>query len=334
MQEADIATAAAVPTAVPTVAATATEASASRPAEIPQPLRVAVLGPGGVGGLLAATLVHSGHDVVCIAGDSTAQTLRERGIQVSSSRFGELVVSVRADTQLREPVDLCLIAVKHNALPEALERLGAAELEDALIVPFLNGCEHPADLRARYGGLVAPATIRVESTRLAPGVIEHASSFADIDLASETASSARLAEAVRVFAAAGFAARVREDENTMLWAKLSLIAPLALLTTRYGLTVGQIRAEHGDELYAAAEEVVTVGRATGAQVDLVDVVRLYRSFPDATKSSMQRDAEAGRPIELDAIGGAVLRAATLRDVPVPTLTRVISFLAVKGNGGS
>jgi len=288
-----------------------------------------------VGGLLAAALVRRGHDVVCIAGEATVQALRERGIRVSSGRFGDLAVAVRAEARLTESVDLCLIAVKHTTLPEALDRLDKGALDDALIVPFLNGCEHPALLRARYGDdLVAAATIRVESTRVAPGVIEHSSPFADIDLASATAPPARLAAVASVFADAGFAARVRDDETSMLWAKLCLIAPLALLTTRYGETVGQIRAEHADELYAAAEEVVTVGRALGAQVDLVDVVRLYRSFPDSTKSSMQRDAEAGRPIELDALGGAVLRAAALRDVPTPTLTPLVAHLAVRADSGS
>lgn len=296
-------------------------------------MRIAVLGPGGVGGLLAAVLVHSGHDVVCIGGDSTAAILREKGIRLSSSRFGELAVTVRAETRLREPVDLCVIAVKHTTLPEALERIDPRALEESLIVPFLNGYEHPAMLRARYrADLVAPAAIRVESTRLAPGVIEHSSAFADIDLASRTARPAHLAEAARVFEDAGFPTRVRDDETTMLWAKLCLIAPIALLTTRYGQTVGHIRAEHGDELYTVAEEVVSVGRANGAQVDLLDVVKLYRSFAETAKLSMQRDAEAGRPIELDAIGGAVLRAAALRDVPVPTLTRIVANLAVRGEG--
>lgn len=328
MQEADTAT----PTARIAPEDPETSSGSLRSARAQQrPLRTAILGPGGVGGLLAAALVHSGHDVVCIAGDATAEALRDRGIRVSSSRFGELAVAVRAEPRLREPVDLCLIAVKHTAMPDALDRLDASALADALIIPFLNGFEHPALLRARYGeALVAAATIHVESTRLAPGVIEHTSPFADIDLASATAPPARLAAVAPVFAGAGFGVRVRDDETSMLWAKLSLIAPIALLTTRYGQTVGQIRAEHGDELYAAAEEVVTVGRASGAQLDLVDVVRLYRSLPDSTKSSMQRDAEAGRAIELDAIGGAVLRAATLRDIPVPTLTSVISHLAVRG----
>ncbi|MBR7837256.1 2-dehydropantoate 2-reductase [Actinospica durhamensis] len=323
--------AAAVPTAV-TLAAPRTSVEAINNQEPRNPLRIAVLGPGGVGGLLAAPLSHSGHDVVCIAGESTADILREKGIRVSSTRFGELAVAVRAETRLREPVDLCLITVKHTTLPDALDRIDPAALRDALIVPFLNGCEHPAFLRNRYGAhLVAPATIRVESTRLAPGVIEHSSAFADIELASDTASQSRLAETALVFADAGFAVRVRDDETSMLWAKLSLITPLSLMTTRYGMTVGQLRSEHSDELYAVAEEVVSVARANGAQVDLVDVVRLHRAFPETTKSSMQRDAEAGRSIELDAIGGAVLRAAALRDVPVPTLTRIVANLAVRGD---
>ena len=355
MQEADIATAAAIATpAVVPAAAVDSDAASAAAAAVPavavaapttsvdalnareprNPLRIAVLGPGGVGGLLAATLAHSGHDVVCIAGESTAGILREKGIRVSSTRFGELAVTVRAETHLREPVDLCLIAVKHTTLPDAFDRVDPAALQDALIVPFLNGCEHPALLRNRYGAdRVAPATIRVESTRLAPGVIEHSSAFADIELASDTASQSRLAETALVFADAGFAVRVREDETSMLWAKLSLIAPLSLMTTRYGLTVGQLRSEHPDELYAVAEEVVSVARANGAQVDLVDVVRLHRAFPETTKSSMQRDAEAGRPVELDAIGGTILRAAALRDVPVPTLTRIIANLAVRRENG-
>ncbi len=337
MQEADIAAAgapaaAAVPAETTTVGASAeTAADSPSPATSRRALRIAVLGPGGVGGLLAAALARSGHDVLCIAGESTAEALRGNGIHVSSPRFGELAVAVRAETRLGEPVDLCLITVKHTTLPEALDRLDPAVVEDALIIPFLNGCEHPAVLRERYGvDLVAPATIRVESTRLAPGVIEHSSAFADIELASDTAAPGRLTEAARALASAGFGVRLRDDENSMLWAKLSLIAPLSLMTTRYGLTVGQLRATYPDELYAAAEEVVSVGRANGAHIDLVDVVRRHRAFPETTKSSMQRDAEAGRPIELDAIGGAVLRAAALRDVPVPTLTRIVTHLAVRG----
>lgn len=139
-------------------------------------LTVAVLGPGGVGGLLAALLSRAGHRVICLSGEQTAEALRTDGIQVRSALFGDFTARVEADTELCEPVDACLVTVKGTALDAALARVPARALSDGLLVPFLNGVEHPAALRARHRpDRVAPAVIRVESTRVAPGVIEHAS---------------------------------------------------------------------------------------------------------------------------------------------------------------
>ncbi|WP_369246294.1 ketopantoate reductase family protein [Streptomyces sp. R41] len=292
-------------------------------------LTVAVLGPGGVGGLLAALLARSGHRVICLAGEETARVLAADGIRVRSAHFGDFTAHVEADTELREPVDACLIAVKATALDAALERVPAKALGDAgLVVPLLNGVEHPAALRARYRPeQVAPAVIRVESARLAPGLIEHGSPFAEIDLTGDTAPRARLDELAGALEWAGARVRIQDDEAATLWAKMSFLAPLALLTTRYGVSLGDVRTLHREELVALVEEIATVSRANGAPVDPAAALARYDAFPAAMKSSMQRDAEAGRALELDAIGGALLRAAERFDVPVPVARRLVGELA-------
>ncbi|MFD5907729.1 ketopantoate reductase family protein [Streptomyces massasporeus] len=287
-------------------------------------LSVAVLGPGGVGGLLAALLSRAGHRVICLSGEKTAETLRTDGIRVGSARFGDFTAPVEADTELREPVDACLVTVKHTALDAALARVPAPVLSDGLLVPFLNGVEHPAALRARYRpDRVAPAVIRVESTRVAPGVVEHGSPFAEIDLTGADVPRARLDALAEAFAAAGPATRVLEDETAALWAKMSFLAPFALLTTRYGLPLGDIRTRHRDELTALVEETAAISRACGGPADPAQALARYDAFPPSTKSSMQRDAEAGRPLELDAIGGALLRAAERHGIPAPVAARVV-----------
>lgn len=287
-------------------------------------LSVAVLGPGGVGGLLAALLSRAGHRVICLSGEKTAETLRTDGIRVGSARFGDFTVRVEADTELREPVDACLVTVKHTALDAALARVPAPVLSDGLLVPFLNGVEHPAALRARYRpARVAPAVIRVESTRVAPGVVEHGSPFAEIDLTGTEVPRARLDALADAFAAAGPATRVLEDETAALWAKMSFLAPFALLTTRYGLPLGDVRTRHRDELTALVEETAAISRACGGPADPAQALARYDAFPPSTKSSMQRDAEAGRPLELDAIGGALLRAAERHGIPAPVAARVV-----------
>ncbi|MEU6917169.1 ketopantoate reductase family protein [Streptomyces olindensis] len=296
-------------------------------------LTVAVLGPGGVGGLLAALLSRAGHRVICLAGEKTADALRTDGIRVRSDRFGDFTAPVEADTLLREPVDVCLIAVKHTTLDAALARVPASALSDGLLVPFLNGVEHPAALRARYrADRVAPAVIRVESTRVAPGVIEHGSPFAEIDLSGTGVPRARLDALAETFNAAGPATRVLEDETAALWAKMSFLAPMALLTTRHGVPLGEVRTRHRDELTALVEETAAISRACGGPADPAQALARYDAFPPQMKSSMQRDAEAGRPLELDAIGGALLRAADHHGVPAPVTARVVSELAA-GPGG-
>ena len=289
---------------------------------------VAVLGPGGVGGLLAALIARAGHRVICLAGDETARALRTEGIRVRSDRFGDFTAAVEADTELREPVDACLISVKHTALDAALERVRPEVLGDGLLVPFLNGVEHPATLRDRYGAArVAPAVIRVESTRTAPGVIEHGSPFAEIDLTGESVPRGRLDALAGVLAAVGPTVRVLDDEAATLWAKMSFLAPFALLTTRYGVPLGEVRTRHREELTALVAETAAVSRACGAPADPTVALARYDAFPPDTKSSMQRDAEAGRPLELDAIGGALLRAADRHGVAVPVTRALVRDLA-------
>ncbi|POX64204.1 2-dehydropantoate 2-reductase [Streptomyces sp. Ru62] len=297
-----------------------------------QPLTVAVLGPGGTGGLLAALLSRSGHRVICLAGEATADTLRRSGITVRSPQFGDFTAAVDADTELREPVDACLITVKHTALEAALTRVPPAVLGDALAVPLLNGVEHPATLRTRYRpDRVAPAVIRVESTRIAPGVIEHGSPFTEIDLAGDAVPRARLDALAAHLNACGATARVAGDETAALWAKMAFLAPFALLTTRYGVPLGVVRTRHRDELEALVAETAAVSRACGAPADPAQALARYDAFPPAAKSSMQRDAEAGRPLELDAIGGALLRAAERHGVPVPVTARLVRELRESGH---
>lgn len=293
---------------------------------------MAVLGPGGTGGLLAALLARAGHRVICLAGETTATTLRTTGIQVRSGAFGDFTTPVEADTELREPVDACVVAVKHTSLDAALDRVPPTALGDGLIVPVLNGVEHPASLRARYRpDRVAPAVIRVESTRIAPGVIEHGSPFAELDLTGDGVPRDRLDALAAALTEAGPRTRVLDDESATLWAKMSFLAPFALLTTLHGLPLGDVRTRHREELTALVEETAAVSAACGGPSDPAQALARYDAFPAAMKSSMQRDAEAGRPLELDAIGGALLRAAERSGVPAPVTARLVREVRAAGH---
>ena len=293
-------------------------------------MEVAVVGAGGVGGLLGALLIRQGGGITFVARDPTASILNAQGLQVDSTRYGSFAVAAHAVTALTGPVDVCVFAVKAMQLEAAMERVPKHVLDEAVVVPFLNGVDHVDMLRRTYGRCVVAGTVRVASTRTAPGVIEHSSPFGQVELALaddlDDQHRERALRFERRLVAAGLEVDIRDDELSMLWGKLIFLCPLALLTTRYGITAGEARTAHRDELVALINEVAHVGQAVGAKLSPEAALDFFDSVPPTMQSSMQHDAAAGKDIEIDAIGGAVLRAGDRTGVSTPVTQKLVDEL--------
>jgi 2-dehydropantoate 2-reductase len=287
----------------------------------------AILGAGGVGGLVAAALARSGAPVTVVAREPTAAAIARAGLRVRSVRLGDFEAWPRAVARLDEPVRALIVATKANALAPALDRIAA---EPELVVPLLNGLDHLALLRERFGDRAVAASIRVESARLAPGEIVHTSPLVRVDLASaDAARRAQLEPGAADLRAAGIPAEVGADEAAVMWSKLMRVVALATVTSAADKPLGAVRAEPRwrAALEAVVRETAAVARAEGAPVDaeatLAEIAAVHADF----RSSMQRDLEAGRPLELDAIAGAVLRAGARRGIPCPTLAELAAIVA-------
>jgi 2-dehydropantoate 2-reductase len=277
--------------------------------------------------LLAALLARAGDSVVVLAGESTARAIGERGLKVQSSRFGDFDMLVDSAVELQPPVDACLITVKATQLEAAVERIPAEAVGNALLVPFLNGIDHVARIRALYpSSNVVAATIRVEVARIEAGTIRQTSPFAAVEIATSPAVADRVEDLAAHLRATGLDVKVRDEEVPMLWDKLVLLGPLALLTTHARANLGEVRAHRRDDALALISEVAAVAKAEGVAVDPEAVLRMFDAGPEAMQSSMQRDQAAGLPLELDAIGGAVLEHAARAGVAAPVTTRLVEEL--------
>lgn len=296
-------------------------------------LNVAVLGPGGVGGLLAALLARGGNSVQVLASEKTSCAIAAGGLRVESRRFGDFQVSVQTANRLETSVDACLITVKSTQLLRALERVPVNALGQGLLIPFLNGIEHVELLRTVYPpSSVAPATIRVETATVEPGLIRQTSPFASVEIAVSADSRDRVELVAAQLKGAGLDVSLRDDETAMLWDKLAMLAPLALLTTHERANAGVIRTRRREDAIAVISEVAAVAQAEGAVVDPEAVVRFMDSAPETMESSMQRDQAAGRPLELDAIGGVVVRRAAKAGIAVPVTARLVEELRARTMG--
>jgi 2-dehydropantoate 2-reductase len=293
---------------------------------------LAVLGPGGVGGFIAAALARAGEDVTVVAREPTAELIQRDGLVVESVRLGNFSARPAATPALDQNVDVLIVATKANGLAAGLERIHAAP---SLVVPLLNGLDHMVDLREHFGPQhVAAGTIRIESDRPEPGRIVQTSPFLRIDVAAD---DVRLRPALDRFAetlqAADIPVEVGPSEAQILWSKLVRLNALACTTSACDCQIGFIRSD--PEWRAALEgcinEAAAVANADGASIDpAARLAELDEAHP-GLGSSMQRDIAAGREPELDAIPGAVLRGGRRHGIDCPTVSRLSEIIARRAN---
>ena len=279
-------------------------------------MRHAILGTGGIGGLIAGALARSGTEVTLLMRPESLSRYGGR-LTIASAVLGDFEVECPAIAMLDRTVDVLWVTTKATQLGDALDLAPPDRVGDATVIPLLNGVEHMALLRSRYPHVVAGA-MRVESERAAPGVIRQRSPFIRVELAG----AEEVAEELR---AAGIDCSIGADELTLLWSKLAFLAPMALATTALGGPLGAVRDD--DRYVRAQDEALAVARAEGARIDEDAIRALSRTAPDEMQSSMQKDVAAGRPPELEAIGGAVLRAAARHSIAAPATEELVRLVA-------
>jgi 2-dehydropantoate 2-reductase len=297
-------------------------------------MKIAVLGPGGVGGLLGGVLQRAGSEVVVIARESTAAAISAEGLRVRSVIFGDFTAHPRAVAVLQEPVDALIVATKAAGLEAALERVAVAP---PVVLPLLNGLDHLAVLRERFSpGSVLAGAIRVEADRPEPGVVVHTSPFLLVDMAAADPEVVpRMRGLADALSAAEVPVRVLDSEADVMWSKLVRLNALACTTSAYDKLLGEIRSTPAlrADLVGAIEEACAVGRVEGAEdVDAQKAIGELELAHDTLGSSMQRDIAAGRPPEIDAIPGSVLRAAARHGLGCPTIERLVAMIEARVAG--
>jgi 2-dehydropantoate 2-reductase len=289
-------------------------------------MRYAVLGAGGVGGLVGGALAKAGHDVTLLVRPGRREHYSER-LSVQSELLGNFEAPVRVADWLEEQSDVVWIAVKATALEAALSSIPLEVLGDGVLVPLLNGVDHVRRLRDRYGAeRVLPGTITVEAEQAGPGSVRHLSEFADVQVAPNPAMRERAETLCEELRDAGMGCEMQDDETTMLWSKLCFLAPFALATTASESSLGVVRADAGRwvSLEQCVIEACAVGAAEGAEVAPEPILTALEGLPNCFRSSMQKDVAAGRVPELDAIAGPILRGGSEHGIEVPATRSLVN----------
>jgi 2-dehydropantoate 2-reductase len=292
-------------------------------------MRHAVLGAGGVGGLVGGVLAKAGHPVTLLVRPGRQNHYPDQ-LTIESATLETFEAPVRVTDRIDGQFDVVWITVKATTLDAALEAVPEEELGSGVVVPLLNGIDHVAQLRDRYGSEhVLPGTIRVEAERVEPGRARQLSPFANLEVAPNPATLSRAEELCGELGAAGLSCELKDDEVTMLWGKLCFLAPFALATTASGYTLGIVRSDANwhSRLEGCVTEACSVAITEGAKLTPRPILAALEGAPDALRSSMQKDVASGRMPELDAIAGPILRGGTEYGIDVPVTRALVDHIA-------
>lgn len=285
---------------------------------------IAIVGPGAIGATVAAWLAQeAGHEV------SLCVRTPVDGLVIATPD-GEIRAAPRilTDPAQAQAVDWVLVATKVYDAAAAARWLAPLTGPETRVAILQNGVEH----RSNFAGVVAaerlvPVSVDIPAERDAPGrVRQHR--YGTLTVADDAAGRAFVA----LFAGTPIVAQTTVDFTTVVWRKLAINASgiaLTLIDKPFGATRDEGVAEVIRTLVA---ECRAVGLAEGADLPETlpdEIVAYYRAQAPTLKNSLHSDLLAGRPLELDARNGVIVRLGEKHGVPTPAMRMMVALVAAK-----
>ena len=296
-------------------------------------MKILVMGAGAVGAYFGARLQQAGEQVVFCARGENLRALKDQGLEFTSYQ-GNFSIAVTATDDPRDfaPYDLILFCVKSYDTAAAARTLEACLNPGGAILTVQNGVENETRLAEVFGkDGVMGGNARINAELVAPGRVVHRTGglieFGELD-GRDTARAQRLAE---LFRRAGIFGELTMRLSTIRWEKLLWNAAFNTVTTLARRKVGDVVDDPGgvELLRALMHEIAAVARAEGvalgaAQVE-AQIARSRATLREARPSTLQ-DSERGKPLEYEALCGAVIRAARRHQIATPYMDTVYALM--------
>jgi len=298
-------------------------------------MQIAIFGTGSVGGYFGGRLAESGQDVTFIARHKHLAAIQSNGLRIESPKGNVHISAAKATDNPATigKVDVVLVGVKAWHVQEAALAIRPLIREKTIVVPLLNGVEAPAQLMAVLGeDHVLGGLCQISAFIAEPGIIRHVGVEPYIAFARLDGKANPLADQLlQAFQHANVKAEIPVNIQAAMWEKFIFIAAVSGVGAVTRQPEGVVRSLPGSRrmLEQVMQEIAILATARGIALPEDIVLRkmaFIDSMPPETIPSMQRDIMAGRPSELEAQNGAVVRMGIETGIPTPVNTFIYDCL--------
>ena len=227
--------------------------------------------------------------------------------------------------------DVVLVCVKSYGLDDAIQQIADHCHEETVVIPLLNGVDIHARVRTHLrSGIVLPACVFVGTHLEVPGTVSQEGGDGIVFMGSDPGHPDLVPDAfLTLLERAGIHYEWFDDPRPALWEKYLFISAFGLVTAASGRTLGQVADDPVliEDVKGIMGEVANLAGSEGVLLAPDAIPRALAKadgFPIGTKTSLQRDIEAGREDEGDLFGGTILRLGRQHGIPTPFTERVYS----------
>ena len=304
-------------------------------------MKIAMMGSGGVGGLIGARLAHAGCDVSFIARGAHLAAMRSHGLTLESP-VGNVHLpkpQVTDDPGSLGPVDLVIFSVKlwdtETAARQILPLIGP----EAGVISLQNGVKKDDILRPIVGEKALMGGVAYMGTAISrPGVIQHTGTMQRVVFGEYDGRRSKRAEALLEWCRkGGLDAAISDDIRRTLWEKFAFLVAMAAVTATIRLPIGPIRSHPMTRKFYldAMREAAAVGRAHGVRLpeDFAEErMAFVDTLPATMTASLHHDLERGNPLEVEWLSGSVVELGAAVGVPTPIHRSARDILILHAQG--
>jgi len=289
-------------------------------------MQIAVVGLGGVGGYISASLAKNGSNVVGFARGEHLLEIQKRGITI-----------VEDETSWTQPLNaqqldnaegyfnIVLFCVKSYDLEASYKKIASYIDENSILVSFSNGVSNGELLRDLSSSIVLDACVYILSHIEKAGVIRKQGKVFATVFGGEEKATQKLHS---IFDNASLRNKMPKDIKTALWKKYIFISAFATLTSYYNETIGYIYEYHKEEAKALLEEIALVAKSLGIEIfDEVEKAMLTASkVPYKSSTSMYLDFKNHKKSELETLSGYIVDMGRSYNVSTPIMSQMYTKL--------